>query len=260
VGARAYVINLDRSPERLRHMRAEAARAGLDFERISGVDGEALSAAEQDRYRAAAGPRPLTAGEIGCWLSHQRFWRAVADGAAPWGLVLEDDVALSADLPAALAAVDQIPPGADIVKIDTSLSVPVEFDRPATPFAGRALHRLRRNSWGTAGYLVSRRAAGWLLEHARAVEAPIDVHLFSHRSSLFPALTTYVLDPALVVQEQHLARRAGRPDALGSVITLRQQARADASRGIGHRVAREIGRVGEQIRGAFAYRRRIDWR
>src|ERR1700744_466352 len=99
--AAVYVINLERSPDRLRHMRTQAARVALAFERLDGVDGETLSAAELDGYRAAHAPRPLTPGEVGCWLSHQRFWRALAAGDSPWGLVLEDDVALSAELPAA---------------------------------------------------------------------------------------------------------------------------------------------------------------
>jgi glycosyl transferase family 25 len=258
--AAAYLINLDRSPERLAHMQAQAATVGLQFERVPAVDGEALSEAELDRYRLAAAPRPLTAGEIGCWLSHQAFWRLAATADALWSMVLEDDVALSPNLPAALDAAGELPADADIVKIDTTLSVPAELARPSVPFAGRALHRLRRNSWGTAGYLVSRRAAAWLAQHARAVEAPIDVHLFSPRSSLFGALTTYVMDPALVVQEQHLARVQGRADALGSVITERQEARREAGRGVARRVAREIVRVADQARAAFAYRRRIDWR
>jgi glycosyl transferase family 25 len=258
--APAYVINLDRSPERLRHMHAQAGAIALAFERVEGIDGEQLAEADLAAHRERAAPYPLTPGEIGCWLSHQKAWSLIAARDDAWGLVLEDDVQLSPDLPAALDGAADAPADADIVKIDTSLGVMVEMSRAAVPFAGRSLHRLRRNSWGTAGYLVSRRAAAWLLEHARPVEAPIDLQLFSPQSRLFPSLVTYIATPALVVQEQHQARERGEVGVLGSVITLRQEARRASGPGLPGKVVREIGRVGDQLRMAFAYRRRIDWR
>jgi glycosyl transferase family 25 len=258
--APAYVINLERSPDRLHHMHAQASAIALAFERVDGVDGEGLAEADLAAYRRRAAPLPLTAGEIGCWLSHRKAWSLIADRDDTWGLILEDDVQLSSDLPAALECVADVPADADIVKIDTSLGVMVEMARAAVPFAGRSLHRLRRNAWGTAGYLVSRRAAAWLLAHAQPVEAPIDLHLFSPRSALFRSLITYIATPALVVQEQHLARERGQVGELTSVITFRQEARRASAPGLPGKVAREISRVGDQLRMAFAYRRRIDWR
>ncbi len=255
-----YVINLDRSADRLRHMRGQADAIGLAFERVDGVDGEQLAEADLAAYRQHAAPLPLTAGEVGCWLSHQKVWSLIAARDDAWGLVLEDDVEISPDLPAALDGSAGPPADADIVKIDTSLSVMVEMSRASVPFAGRSLHRLRRNSWGTAGYMVSRRAAGWLIAHAKPIEAPIDLQLFSPRSSLFRSLTTYILTPAFVVQEQHLARERGKADTLSSVITLRREARRASAPSAPGKVVREIGRVGDQLRRSFAYRRRIDWR
>ncbi len=40
---RVVVINLDRSPERLAEFGAEAARCGLDFERLPAIDGRLLA-------------------------------------------------------------------------------------------------------------------------------------------------------------------------------------------------------------------------
>lgn len=90
-----YVINLDRSPERLAQMAADLAAAGLDFRRVRAV----APAAPPREYDAASNRRrylaPLLPGEIGCVLSHRAVWRLVAgDGAHRAAVVLEDDAKL----------------------------------------------------------------------------------------------------------------------------------------------------------------------
>ena len=61
---KAYLINLDRSPERLAHFSAQARRAGLAFERIAAVDGRTLDEAQRAR---SVSPRfefqPLNPGD-----------------------------------------------------------------------------------------------------------------------------------------------------------------------------------------------------
>jgi glycosyl transferase family 25 len=100
---RAYVINLARSTERRRHMEAQLARLGLDYQLVPAVDGRELDLddpqlmdPELPRWGPGPGFRPCAAG---CALSHMRVFRAVAQSGAPFALVLEDDVVLPADLP-----------------------------------------------------------------------------------------------------------------------------------------------------------------
>ncbi len=91
-----FVINLDRSPERLADIRADMAAAGIDVIRIPGVDGKAIPEAERSLLGYA--PLPATtrqaagAGEYGCYLSHLRAIEAIAAGPAEAGVVFEDDV------------------------------------------------------------------------------------------------------------------------------------------------------------------------
>lgn len=43
---KAYLINLDRSPDRLLRMKAEFAKANINFERVTAVEGKLISDAE----------------------------------------------------------------------------------------------------------------------------------------------------------------------------------------------------------------------
>ena len=89
------LINLDRSPERLETSSAALAAADVNFERISGVDGaqidlNALPNFDAARARRAMG-RVLTAGEVGCYLSHLAAISRFLETDAAQCLVLEDD-------------------------------------------------------------------------------------------------------------------------------------------------------------------------
>lgn len=100
-----YLINLDRSAERLQAMTARLSAAGIAFERVAGVDGMALSEARfQELTRRNRYYKPLRRGEVGCYLSHvATLTRFIASG-LPYALLLEDDVVLPEDLSGLLAS------------------------------------------------------------------------------------------------------------------------------------------------------------
>ena len=101
--AATFVINLDRSPERLAHTLALAEAAGLPaVERVSAVDGRELDEAAIAALRAggtlaegAGGFRPEAwLAEVACAATHIRVLREVVRRDLRAALVLEDDIAL----------------------------------------------------------------------------------------------------------------------------------------------------------------------
>jgi len=108
---KAYLINLDRNPERLEFMRGQLDRLGIAFERFPAVWGKGLSESERkagfSRTRSfiAAGKR-LSDAEVGVAMSHVGCCRRMVEGDVPYALVLEDDVVLSGGFPGALARVE----------------------------------------------------------------------------------------------------------------------------------------------------------
>jgi glycosyl transferase family 25 len=94
-----YLINLDGSDERLASATAQLQQHGIAFERISAVDGRKIPTTEleqlYDKKRAIAYMgRDLSAGEVGCYLSHIKALEAFIASDADIAVVLEDDFRL----------------------------------------------------------------------------------------------------------------------------------------------------------------------
>ena len=108
----AFLINLDRHPDRLAAAQARLAQASVKTTRVAAVDGAALSpaarrAAVARLHALLARGRLYTPGQIGCALSHHAVYRRMAAEDIPAALVFEDDVLPLPDFPASLAAAEK---------------------------------------------------------------------------------------------------------------------------------------------------------
>ena len=115
------VINLDRSPQRWQRVSAQLQAQGLAFERLSAVDARAFTPEQQAQLDVAAfhrlhGMEPLP-GELGCYLSHLKVMRLFLASPAEFAVILEDDVLLTPQLPAAMAGLAACPQRWDMVKL-----------------------------------------------------------------------------------------------------------------------------------------------
>ena len=100
---RVFVVNLDRSIDRMESATRQLNALGVDFERWPAVDGALLSDEERKaavgfRWWCATG-RKIRVGELGCALSHIKLYRKMIDENIPLACILEDDVKLAACLP-----------------------------------------------------------------------------------------------------------------------------------------------------------------
>ena len=86
-----FVINLDRSPDRLKKIDAKLRSLGIRYERIQAVDGKAMSKAEIRAATSWGCGKFCTKGAIGCALSHRKAWETTVKRGMTKVLVLEDD-------------------------------------------------------------------------------------------------------------------------------------------------------------------------
>lgn len=116
-----FVINLDRSKDRLAHMQGEFTRVGMPFVRLPAVEGANLPDAAKPYFCDASGQikSVLLPAEIGCYASHIVAWQEVADGTCgDHALVCEDDIVLPDRLPALLQRILRTAPaGWDLIRL-----------------------------------------------------------------------------------------------------------------------------------------------
>jgi len=206
---KCYVINLDRSKDRLTHMNRVFNQQGLTFERVRAVRGEDLS---EEKFNHLTSKHhwlyPLTPNEVGCFLSHRECLRQIAAGSEPWGAIFEDDITLSPNIHLFLRHVDWIPEGTDIVKLDTgkincAVKQPV-FINMGGVSTHYQLAQLVSKHYCAGGYIVSKQCAKKLYELTEYVTAPIDEIYFNPNYGLPRQLNVQQMIPALVVQQGNI--------------------------------------------------------
>lgn len=172
---RTFLVNLDRSQERLRIATERANAAGLCFERVSGVDGRAM--AGKDARKASAPFRQwcangyrLNRGELGCALSHLQIYHKMVDERIPIALILEDDVLYLGDVQDELRQVERFvnlekPQVFQLVNIVNGERVVVTDRHECVPI---------RSAMYTSSYVLTLPAAAALLKQNYPVIVPAD--------------------------------------------------------------------------------------
>lgn len=170
-----YIINLAEAHERRRRVRSHLADLGLDSPVvIDAVRGSALSAGERalranDARSVRHYGRVLTAGELGCALSHVCAYERLLAGSDDSALILEDDAVLLPDVLPLLRS-PQVRDWLLQPRPRLLLLTPIRafLKRGARSLElGYRLVRVRR-AWEGYGYVVNRAAA----EAMRRVNSP----------------------------------------------------------------------------------------
>uniref|UniRef100_A0A672I0X4 procollagen galactosyltransferase n=1 Tax=Salarias fasciatus TaxID=181472 RepID=A0A672I0X4_SALFA len=100
VCTQVFMINLARRADRRERMLRTLYEQELSCKVVPAVDGKALNKSEIEAmgikmlpgYKDPYHGRPLTKGELGCFLSHYNIWKEIADRGLQTSLVIEDDL------------------------------------------------------------------------------------------------------------------------------------------------------------------------
>ena len=197
-----FLINLDRSPDRLALMRSRMDALGLVFERVAAIDGTrqlpawAVAQFLDDRRHVRGG---LSEGEVGCYASHLLVLSKIAERHIEAAIVLEDDAILDEDFGRmALDAIRAAPAGWDCIHLST------DFKVPAFPIAelgsGRSLVRYMRLPVNSSAYIISSAGARKLIASRQRVR-PFDLEF---RWAWLTGLEIFGTYPALARPDQNL--------------------------------------------------------
>lgn len=262
-----YLINLDGDHERLAHFQRQAKQAGIEFKRLSAVDGRKLAPKD---YRELISPKfefaPMTPAEFGLLGSHRKAWECLLSTQEQNAAIFEDDAILTPDLGTALAEIDNAHLSFDIIKLETTLRTVVLSQSEETLSSGYQLHQLLTWHGGTAGYIISRAGAEKLLSwkaesHGWSTaekDTPLlcsasvlDQMLFNPFSKVCSRLRVMQMNPAGCIQNDILARQTGGAN-FGSTIQPGSRKTKFLRYGVRIGLMRLIRKVREK-----AYRRKL---
>lgn len=195
------LINLDDATDRLSEATNSLKQAGIPFRRIEAVDGRGRPSTDFPEYVERNSirfyGRPMTSGEIGCYLSHLKSVAAFLATDEQFCLVLEDDMTMPED-------------GAKIIA-DLISSLEHQKRPWEVVNLGKAAHKFKSkiatlNGYNvelahyfpttTTGLLWNRQGAQAFLDTADEIYAPVD-HFFRRFYSVRG--TGVALSPALTV-------------------------------------------------------------
>jgi glycosyl transferase, family 25 len=198
-----YVISLATDAERRARMRTQIERLGLQFQFQDGVDGRAMTENEREQAAPMRLRRywsHLTAGEIGCALSHLAAIQKIASGPYPYGAVFEDDVTISPEFPQFFSVVERNPPPFDVMWLAHSKKKKYRAIMRIGHLGGREIRARVFLDYTAAAAVYTREAARRIADTVKVIEAPIDHMLW--RNHCLPGLRVVEIHPHIVEQDQ----------------------------------------------------------
>jgi glycosyl transferase family 25 len=208
----SYYINLDRSGGRRAAMEQQIAILGLNCTRIAAVDGALLDAKNTPPLTTRATDIwKMSAGEIGCAMSHIMAWRMIVTQTDRYAAVFEDDILFSSNAPLFLKDDSWIPPETACIKLDLSGIDAYHRDPLTLPIAAFRLTRPITSLGSTGGYILSREAAQMLLDRTQTLDGAVDNLMFGVSEPEFLDLNYRQLIPAICTQRLALVRDAALP-------------------------------------------------
>ncbi len=173
----AYVINLERSPERRLYITSHLRSLGIEPTVVPAFDGKKLLLEEvirdgryNDEVSRRSFDRSLSMAEIGCGLSHLSIYQRMVRDGTPYALVSEDDAQFGPD------ARERIEAALKAAPADWSV-IQLRFDcRHFEPPVDGLVRFKFGDSLPVAAtaYLISQRAARVLAENALPIRYPAD--------------------------------------------------------------------------------------
>lgn len=194
-----FIINLEKDVGRRRHMEDMVQGIRLEYEFVEAVEGSKIDASCRQLEFSDEIGRKLSAGEVGCLLSHQKIYSIIIEGNISYALILEDDVVIDGlfirEIECVLDTLESFdvcllgyhtPTNAKyqpvycqygIVELDGT--VKINYDKkPSGILQAKTEHyefyKLLEKGYGAYGYVISKKGAEKLLEQNKSTIMPID--------------------------------------------------------------------------------------
>lgn len=175
----------------------------LSFLRVDAVRPDSLCV-QDDGYKVLIN-QGMCSEEICCSLSHLQCWISFIDSEDELCVILEDDVHLSADFSAVLHSLSsqytEFGERLVVVKLETFYATVTAGLKKYRLSYKRFASELLSNHGGSAGYVINRETAKYLINQFSGFCRAIDTELFHPDQRFSKDLVVYQVFPACVLQD-----------------------------------------------------------
>lgn len=198
---KSFVISLTQNNKSRRESIISAfSKANCSFEFFNAITYANILSAEIDTGVDFSGTI-LTESEKGCILSHIKIWLMMIENDIPHVAIFEDDIHLSHSASTFLSSSDWLPEGVDVIKLEKSNKYYNPFRHNFKVADNRNLYKMKEINWGSAGYIITRKAAESLISRFRKSKDlyTADFELFCQKKN--HDISYYMLEPAICIQD-----------------------------------------------------------
>lgn len=192
-----FVINLAEKKRRWERMLQLSSELGIRFTRVEAVTPNEIpiKKAYSEIFDCFLSPQQLA-----CYYSHRDVWKRIASGDGDFGILLEDDIALSEEILSLVEDLERSDIDFDIIRLEATYKGNTFISDQRQYFLGGIeFGRIYSASTGGAALIISKKAAKKLLKIAEPV-LPVDELLFNKYSPIWNELKNYQVKQILVWQ------------------------------------------------------------
>lgn len=248
----AAVVSLIHEHERRQHIDSLFDEHNLDFDYFDAINKTQVEDTLQKHGLKVQSER-MSAGEIGCTLSHYCLWKQVVEKNMPYLMIFEDDIYFAKCAKELLDDLDWLPSDFDIIKIETTYEK-VMLKKRIDLASSHALLQMKSRHLGSGGYIISQQAAKKLITKVKAlgIQDPVD-HMLFEDLVYETSNKVYQISPAICIQDIVYNEDSTR---FGSCLEEERQARPvnKVKLSARQKINRELMRLWRQLHIAERYR------
>jgi glycosyl transferase family 25 len=250
---KVFVISLDRTPERYIRVQQQLAKDKIIHSRFSAIDGYDIKIVDKNTYTTFFGKdlkkgitslipgnvydvytpsgiikhisklvtdynisHTMSAGELGCFISHREIWNLMIEKNIDYALVLEDDITLISDFNTRYESIlKNLPKEWDIIYLFVTTNPLKETYTILNNSNLRKISADKLDVTSTAAYLINKAAAKKLYnlssEFSVAVDDFISDQINSLKISAYKTSTSCLTTPIGLKPEDSTIYQMGRP-------------------------------------------------
>jgi glycosyl transferase, family 25 len=174
-----FIINLDRSPERLQRMSARLNLLGLTYERVSAIDGKVICEATREGFNPKRSWHIYSDSDIACYLSHLKVLSIIEEREIPRAIVLEDDAIFGSGFVLLADPAFPLPDEVELLKLE-GFGAEKSPKIPISRCANGTIQFSYKPTGGAAAYIITLAGAKRVLRELKIMGGLLDSDLFAY--------------------------------------------------------------------------------